>query len=277
MSAAKPEIGLWWGRLNGADPLKKRNFGDEYSRLIVEAVSGCKVNRCRIDRADMVAVGSILSRAIAKNYATHGDTGRKPLAIWGSGLMRAEQMRDVPFARYLAVRGQKTLEQIPVSDVPLGDAGLLARAVREPAKAKQFSLGVVPHHSDLEASAFQALVDRIPNAKLLNICTEDPEFLVQLSTCDMIASSSLHGLIFADAYNIPSVWLEETPVHYGKGFKFFDHFSAVDRPDVSPVKPAELTSLEQIAEIANLADQTVVETRAAALAKALKDHVEDLS
>ncbi len=275
MSNAK-KIGLWWGRLNGREAHKKRNFGDEFSPQIVEAVSGCGIYRCRIDHADMVAVGSILGRAISKNVAAHENTERKPLAIWGSGLMREERIRDVSYARYLSVRGHKTLEQIPVSQVPLGDPGLLAPMLRAPAKEKTFSVGVIPHHSDLDDPAFSNLAERIPNAKLLNICTKDPEFLVEVSRCDIVASSSLHGLIFADAYGIPSVWLEETPVHYGKGFKFFDHFSSVDRPDAAPARPGDLVDIAMIEAHAHVADQTLVETRANALTQVLQDYVREV-
>lgn len=53
--------------------------------------------------------------------------------------------------------------------------------------------------------------------------------LQALSSCQFIVSSSLHGLIIADAYGIPSVFWNELGEE--NEWKFLDYFEGVGRKD----------------------------------------------
>jgi pyruvyltransferase len=55
-----------------------------------------------------------------------------------------------------------------------------------------------------------------------------------LMSCRAIASSSLHGLILADAYGLPNAWLDSDAGGGGSRpgggeFKFYDYFASVDK------------------------------------------------
>lgn len=52
----------------------------------------------------------------------------------------------------------------------------------------------------------------------------------QIYSCQSILSSSLHGLICADAYNIPNLWLKQK-LNEGD-FKFLDYFASQGREEV---------------------------------------------
>jgi hypothetical protein len=48
-----------------------------------------------------------------------------------------------------------------------------------------------------------------------------------LTSCRRIISSSLHGIIFAHAFDIPAAWVKISPRVIGDGFKFFDYYSSI--------------------------------------------------
>ena len=74
----------------------------------------------------------------------------------------------------------------------------------------------------------------ILKSKIIDI--ESPINLVvdQICSCKYIASSSLHGIIAADAYNVPSLYIKFSDKVKGKGFKFRDYFGSVGGSDTEP-------------------------------------------
>lgn len=66
-----------------------------------------------------------------------------------------------------------------------------------------------------------------------------------IASCEYIASMSLHGLIIADSYGVPSLWLNEESI--SSAWKYFDYFTGVGRRNTLAVtynKPADLTVYE---------------------------------
>lgn len=51
----------------------------------------------------------------------------------------------------------------------------------------------------------------------------------EIVLCNLIISSSLHGLIVSDVYNIPNVWVEFAGAIGGDHFKYLDYFQFVGR------------------------------------------------
>ena len=264
----KPPIKLAFGR-----PPKPHNFnfGDEFSAIIVECITQRSISRSRFDQADLIAVGSILGGTVRKNFRAHGRDDRKTLSVWGSGLMVDHALRRLNYLNYLSVRGPLTRKRTGLEGLPLGDPGLLAQWIKSPAKEKMYSVGIIPHYRDVENQNFLDIEHRIPNSKLLDIRTQAITFLEDVSRCELIVSSSLHGLIFADAYNIPSIWLEDAPIHIGDGFKFYDHFAAVNKFGAEPQHPKSILSLDSALPLASTGDQELIADLQKKLVKTLKE------
>lgn len=221
----------------------RRNFGDWISPELCRLLSGREVHYARPNRADLVAVGSILHRV-----PTHFWSRR--ISVWGTGFM--ETCRPArAIHHYHAVRGWRTAELLGVQGVAFGDPGLLVNLLL-PGYAeatKRWELGLVPHHVDQAHPSVKAFLQNQPHVRLLDILGGTQEFLKDLAGCRFVLSSSLHGLVAADAFGIPNAWIKISDDVIGSGFKFHDYYSAFGNIRVVPLSLDKLntTLIDQIA------------------------------
>ena len=72
-------------------------------------------------------------------------------------------------------------------------------------------------------------VETGPDIKLIDLGTKDVEGTIEaMLSCRRIVTGSLHGLILADAYGIPSAWVMTRTARGGE-YKYFDYFSTVNK------------------------------------------------
>ena len=217
-------------RLNWWNPIP--NLGDAVSPLIVSHLSGRPVvHTADRARGKLVAVGSILNRA------RDGDV------VWGSGLISAESRPKGTRLLVTAVRGPRTAARlrglgIDCPDI-FGDPGCLLPRLypRPPGTTPRHELGVIPHHRDQELVA-----SRDPAIRLVDIMSGPEAFLAALWDCRRVVSSSLHGIIFAEAYGIPAHWLELSDRVLGGGHKFADYYEGTGRACPAPLMLATISA-----------------------------------
>ncbi|WP_421682587.1 polysaccharide pyruvyl transferase family protein [Stutzerimonas urumqiensis] len=231
-------IKLYWCRGEGRSDSSKQNFGDYLSPLLVEMLSGRKVEYAPVQRADLMAVGSILGReAKAKRlgFLPHR------LHIWGTGT-GAEQASYSGRHYYHAVRGALTRAQIDssCSDPMLGDPGLLAPWVlgdrKRPVVAKQIRVGLIAHYADQAEPVLAELLASIPGARLINVFSPVKQVLAEIASSDFVLSSSMHGLIVADSFGVPNQWLLLSRGRISE-YKFADYYSAFGLSGLQPLLP----------------------------------------
>lgn len=238
MSISKKEIGLYWWRGSHI------NIGDEINHDIVEYVSGRKVRKTEIQNADLLAIGSVIqfpqrSKSIFSR--------KQPYNVWGSGTLSAENLVHQEKFYLSSVRGPLTKSLFPGNGVSsFGDPGILSSAVWEPSNQKKYNWGLIPHFSQMDRPWVQRLIQ---SDKVALIDVRDPDIpgtMSKISSCNSIASTSLHGLVIADSYQIPSAWLWDGAPHSGGAWKFFDYFAGINRHLSDPVQCAKLNSLDDI-------------------------------
>lgn len=200
-------MNIWWSK--GPAP---GNFGDILTPYILRHF-GIKHTYVPREAADTLCIGSIAK------YAGKGTT------MIGTGAMRASDPIH-PKANWLFARGPYTREVIlrDGGSCPdfYGDPALLLPLICEESE-KTHKIGIVPHYVD-----YPYVKQNYRNYKVINLINKNPlDVARQISSCEKIISSSLHGIIAAHAYNIPAAWVEFSDKVNGDGIKFYDHFASV--------------------------------------------------
>ena len=191
---------------------------------------------------------SLAMRLKLKNYLVIGSTidmcCTKNTEIWGAGIIDEVKSLRIKPLRVYAVRGpltrKKLLEQGVKCPEVYGDPALLISRYYKPNIKKKYSIGFIPHRSNLETIQ-DFTVDGTPLSKRNDILVIDlthydnwTDIIDQMCSCENIISGSLHGLVMAEAYGIPNLWIEFGKPLIGGHFKFHDFFLSINRDRESP-------------------------------------------
>jgi hypothetical protein len=206
------------------------NFGDEITIPLLRKLFGIRAVPTSMREAQLIAAGSILDawrrRPRRQRYSPFELAlfkKRADLHVWGSGFMLPDSDAKWPQRlRVHAVRGPLTAKRIGYAGI-LGDPGILASLIVERPPKKSCSVGFVPHHNDL------GLVQRdLPKGwRFISPENSVETAIEEIASCEMLVSSSLHGLITADSFGIPCLWARTSfPLSGGTDFKFHDYASA---------------------------------------------------
>jgi len=98
---------------------------------------------------------------------------------------------------------------------------------------------------------------RFPDVVDLNVHDEPDAFLRAMAQCESVASSSLHGLVFAEALGIPNVWIKAGDEIAGEDFKFRDWFATTARPQGAPHMLRESDTAADLVTMASLHDSKI--------------------
>lgn len=226
------------------------NWGDKLNPVIVDLISGRKA----IPRAEVLNVtGQPVYYVIGSGLGGVTDPNA---IIWGTGFLSYDQVPLVRPQRIAAVRGplsrQKYLKAGIDCPEVYGDPALLYPQFYRPSNVKHHQLGVIAHFREQHLPVFQQLADHL-GIKLINILGGLEEVVDDVAACHAIASSSLHGLIVADAYGVPSVWMRASELLDGDYFKFHDYLQSVGRSQEDPVILDRDYTVEEIVDRVELA------------------------
>lgn len=215
--------------------VRGNNWGDALSPILVELLSGKKAMHVVGNHHDRyMAIGSLL------------DDANERTEVWGSGFIR-EKGAVVGRPRAIhAVRGplSRSLLLKQGIDCPelYGDPALLLPRFFNPDVSKRYSVGIVPHYID-KANPWLERYRNDPQVLILDIESGVQNFVRAVKSCEVILSSSLHGLICADSYGVPNVWIQFSDDVIGGDFKFRDYRLSIGAEEPKPLRLTEETSL----------------------------------
>lgn len=220
------------------------NFGDILTPYIVKHFTDKKVKRISSKMFAIFnhyfVIGSILQKC------------KKTSVVWGSGYISDSAKRKEAPKKILAVRGPLTRNKLLSEGIDCpevyGDPALLMAEIYTPqtTQKKKFKLGIIPHYVDKKHPWLHQFKND-SSIKIIDVQQKNPLHVIDdMIECERVISSSLHGIIVADAYGIPSLWISFSDKVLGNGFKFNDYFKSVGRKDEHPILIKEDLSIETI-------------------------------
>ena len=200
------------------------NFGDYLSLEIVERMVSEPIKVIKTIKPatpkKLLAVGSVL------RFAKEGDV------IWGTGVSGRSVCEDVFSFKNLEVKGVRGpltaqfLKDKKGIDCPevYGDPVLLFPQLFPEYKRNpcpEYDYIVIPHFSEIE---------QFPREKHVVYPIDDwREIVKKVLNSKFVISSSLHGIILAEAYGIPARMLRVSENE--SLFKYIDYYLGTQRPD----------------------------------------------
>ena len=194
----------------------KPNLGDQLAPTLVREVLGLRPLQVPLGMSrKILSIGSVVEFARAGDF------------VWGTGSLSNNEV-SVKGAKFFAVRGPRTKEILRDAEVPsvFGDPASLLPRFLTPSLSSFSSVCLVPHYVDKER--FKTAFGREGNT--VNVRSGDLfQSVDRIASAEVVLSSSLHGLIIAEAYGVPAVWVEPSEEILGGRHKFLDYFEGVGR------------------------------------------------
>lgn len=231
--------------------LRTSNWGDDLNFYLIELISHKHI---------VFKNKSIVGKLYKNNYACIGSIVEwlidKKSIVWGAGACGASRMNVLP-QKVLAVRGPMTRDFLLNNGVdcpPIyGDPALLLPRFYKPKTKRVYRMGIIPHVVDSRNKFVKLFKEANPDVQVVDLAHYDcwTDVIDQIVQCDFVISSSLHGLIVSDAYQVPNVWVKFSDKLGGDDFKFKDYFKSVGR-NTSAVyrieRPLDFYTLQTLAK-----------------------------
>ncbi len=207
------------------------NVGDTLTPVILKHFLKEEVERSD-EPGKVLAVGSVI------NYAKEGDI------IWGTGLIEDTRL-NLPNVKVLALRGKLTADRCNLQTDTYGDPGLLMPLIYKPNVVKKYKRGYTVHFIDKEAFNKTLSDDEL----FIDVLQPYNKVIDQINMCEHIISSSLHGIVLAEAYGIKASYVPSySGGVIGGSFKFKDYLTGTNR-DVSCLNDDILPPIKDLDKI----------------------------
>lgn len=207
----------------------KQNWGDSINKFLFESILGRDVFVSNQvfnlkNQEKITGIGSILGSSL-KNYS-----------IWGSGFLSDNHSLINKPNHVLAVRGKLTSKKIKelfgIYSPSLGDPGLLFKEFYNPNLKKKYPIGIIPHFKELDLPILIDLKRKYgDDIHIISPMMDIFKFADEVKQCEKILSSSLHGLVLAESYEIPTARIVISDRLIGGDYKFEDYYSGVGLGD----------------------------------------------
>lgn len=231
------------------------NWGDDINKYFFEFVSNKKM-------AVMPSNAELPFRITY--YSLIGSTlsHMNNCIIYGTGLMTESSKLHGRPKKIISVRGPLTRKALISKGYSCpehyGDPALLLPLFYKPDMTKKYNLSIIPNEGSYWK--FNPVIEELINeygCNLINMTKYEKwtDIIDAIAESKFIISESLHGLIVAETYNIPSVWVEFTDhknFNDDWGFKFRDFYESIGKYNMQSIKLFEGFDFESLIKLKEL-------------------------
>jgi len=221
----KNRVNLHWWSMERKD--SNENVGDFLSKVVCDYMLGKKgltFEQHISSTKHLYCIGSIIQG------------GMQDAVVWGSGLKNGTKDFDVLSRRIRKldirlVRGPKTREALLKSGYACpekyGDPALIMPLIYTPPEREKKKYIVILHHES----------ERTIENSITPITCDYKEFINQIYDSNLVISSSLHGIILAEAYGVPAILMSDKVTR--NMFKYEDYYLSTGRASYSLASSVE--------------------------------------
>lgn len=237
---------------------REDNVGDILSPIVCEYL--LKKKELNFDNKvsetkHLYAIGSII------------DFGYQDATIWGSGIINEYSDFKLTKSKNInrkldirLVRGPETRRLLINAGYECperyGDPAVLMPYIYNPEVEKKYKISYIPH---INGKLDRTIVDSLDN--VINMGTNDYEKVIsEIKSSEKVISSSLHGIILAETYGVPAIFVAKDVKR--QIFKFYDWYHSTNREEFSiassfaSAKKMEETELPKLSKM----QETILET-----------------
>lgn len=227
--AEKNRVNLHYYHAEWQDGIES-NLGDYLSGVIVRWMcgkEGLRFDKPVVGTRHLYALGSILQ--MGYQNATVWGSGFAFELSRGRGCLHKHRRLDIR-----CVRGPRTRDTLKGMGFECprayGDPALLMPLIYKPGVHRHTDYLIIPHFSE-EGKVRAAYGEE----HILSMNTRDYKNVIdRICATDKVISSSLHGIILAEAYGIPAVFYQDRGDRFN--YKYLDYYEGTGRRDIVPCK-----------------------------------------
>ena len=200
------------------------NMGDLINKDMLEDIFSISVKQAELKNCNLIAIGSALDQ-IFKSSDFKTRMKQKMITalnnnvhIWCTGFIR-ENLR--------------------------GTSDLIYKNIHVHALRGELTRQRIPHFKEQDHPTVKKLLASYENSALIDLRDNPKDVVRKIGECELIISSSLHGLIIADSFHVPNLHITLDNKMFGDGYKYRDYYSAFGlehspfdcaKGDVPPIK-----------------------------------------
>ena len=231
--------------------IAKNNWGDDLNKYLLERLTEKRVlfipdnltfNQKNTLPTHFMFIGSILTFYNLDNAV-----------IYGTGIKSPNDTITGKPSKIVSVRGPKTRQRLLENNIDCpqcyGDPALLLPYVYTPKKTGKKDIILIPNEGTPNDIPLLNTM-RENGFSILNMAKYDEwtDIIDSIAGSEFVVSESLHGLIVAEAYGVPSVWVEFIEHPSWWSFKYNDFYESVNKFGEESIKLYENCDLNQITQ-----------------------------